>query len=134
MKHAFRKEEMKPRILVFASGEKKGGGSGFLELVEFSRTEPPVLDDAEIVTVISNIADGGVAQKAENVKIPFYHWAGPFTAEGYRRWVKDLYADFVMLSGWLKLVQGLDPRKTVNIHPGPLPEFGGPGMYGHFVH
>jgi phosphoribosylglycinamide formyltransferase-1 len=52
----------------------------------------------------------------------------------YQSFVKFFAADYVMLSGWLKLVQGLDPRKTVNIHPGPLPEFGGPGMYGHFVH
>jgi phosphoribosylglycinamide formyltransferase-1 len=39
-----------------------------------------------------------------------------------------------MCSGWLKFVKGLDPAKTVNIHPGPLPKFGGPGMYGHHVH
>jgi phosphoribosylglycinamide formyltransferase-1 len=39
-----------------------------------------------------------------------------------------------MCSGWLKFVRGLDPSKTVNIHPGPLPKFGGPGMYGHYVH
>ena len=41
------------RVLVFASGDEKGGGSGFQELVEFSRTNPPVLD-AQIVGVISN--------------------------------------------------------------------------------
>jgi folate-dependent phosphoribosylglycinamide formyltransferase PurN len=39
-----------------------------------------------------------------------------------------------MLSGWLKLVAGLDPARTINIHPGPLPRFGGHGMYGHNVH
>jgi len=32
------------------------------------------------------------------------------------------------------MVKGLDPETTINIHPGPLPEFGGPGMYGHHVH
>jgi phosphoribosylglycinamide formyltransferase-1 len=42
--------------------------------------------------------------------------------------------DFIALSGWLKLVVGLNPGITFNIHPGPLPEFGGPGMYGHHVH
>jgi len=31
-------------------------------------------------------------------------------------------------------VTGLDPQKTINIHPGPLPRFGGAGMYGHYVH
>ena len=39
-----------------------------------------------------------------------------------------------MLSGWLKLVSGLDPARTINIHPGPLPRFGGPNLYGHYVH
>ena len=39
-----------------------------------------------------------------------------------------------MLSGWLKLVSGLDPARTINIHPGPLPRFGGPKLYGHYVH
>ena len=28
----------------------------------------------------------------------------------------------------------MNPQKTINIHPGPLPHFGGPGMYGHHVH
>ena len=32
------------------------------------------------------------------------------------------------------MVVGLDPKKTFNIHPGPIPRFGGNGMYGHYVH
>lgn len=43
-------------------------------------------------------------------------------------------ADFVICSGWLKYVRGLDPKKVVNIHPGPTKGFGGPGFYGHHVH
>jgi len=125
--------QRKPRILVFASGDKEGGGSGFQELVEFSRTEPPVLD-AMIVGVISNHAQGGVFKKAQKLGVPFEHWPGPFAAEGYQALVKKYQADYVMLSGWLKLVKGLDPAKTVNIHPGPLPDFGGPGLYGHYAH
>ena len=123
----------KPRILVFASGSKDGGGSGFQEMVEFSRTTPAVLD-AEIVGVISNHANGGVAQKAIALGIPFRHWNGPFNAEGYQVLVAEFKADYVMLSGWLKKVSGLVPAKTINIHPGPLPKFGGPGLYGHYVH
>jgi phosphoribosylglycinamide formyltransferase-1 len=121
------------RVLVFASGDEKGGGSGFQELVEFSRTNPPVLD-AEIVAVISNHESGGVRKRAEALHIPFEYWPGPFDADGYRTFVEKYQADFVMCSGWLKFVRGLDPGKTVNIHPGPLPRFGGPRMYGHYVH
>jgi phosphoribosylglycinamide formyltransferase-1 len=121
------------RILVFASGDEKGGGSGFQELVEFSRTNPPVLD-AQIVGVVSNHQHGGVHKRADALSIPFGYWPGPYDAKGYRASVEKYQADFVMCSGWLKFVKGLDPAKTVNIHPGPLPQFGGPGMYGHHVH
>ncbi len=121
------------RVLVFASGDEKGGGSGFQELVEFSRTTPPVLE-ARIVGVISNHEHGGVRKRAETLQVPFEHWAGPYNANSYRSFVQKYQADFVMCSGWLKFVRGLDPAKTVNIHPGPLPRFGGPGMYGHHVH
>ncbi|MCF7834920.1 hypothetical protein K9M48_02595 [Candidatus Gracilibacteria bacterium] len=57
-----------------------------------------------------------------------------FEAEDYQALVNHYRADYVSLSGWLKLTKGLDPRTTFNIHPGPLPNFGGPGMYGHHVH
>lgn len=121
------------RVLVFASGDEQGGGSGFQELVEYSLTNPPVLD-AQIVGVISNHAQGGVRKRADTLRLPFEHWAGPFDAKGYRTLVETYRADYVMCSGWLKFVRGLDPARTVNIHPAPLPQFGGPKMYGHFVH
>jgi len=123
----------KPKILVFTSGNKDGGGSGFQELVEFSRTTPPILA-AQIVGVVSHHANGGVSRKAKKLDIPFYHWSGPFIANGYNNLVVNFEATFVMLSGWLKFVCGLNSAKTINIHPGPLPEFGGVGMYGHHVH
>jgi len=133
LKFCYKISIMKKRILVFASGTKEGGGSGFQELVEFSRTQPPVLD-AEIVAVVSHYPQGGVFQKAAKLKVPFEYWPGPFEAAGYQQLVKKYQADFVMCSGWLKFVRGLDPTKTINIHPAPLPQFGGKGMYGHFVH
>ena len=55
-------------------------------------------------------------------------------SDGYERYVWKYKADFVMLSGWLKLVIGLETARTINIHPGPLPQFSGPKFYGHFVH
>jgi len=44
--------------------------------------------------------------------------------------------DLVLLAGYLKKVHiptGYEGR-IVNIHPALLPNFGGPGMYGHHVH
>ncbi|MDO8650001.1 MAG: formyltransferase family protein [Candidatus Berkelbacteria bacterium] len=122
-----------PRVLVFASGSKDGGGSGFRNLVLRSRGENPDLI-ADIVGVVSNHKDGGVRRHAEELGVPFEYFGGPYQARTYRRIVNDFEAEWVALSGWLKLVRGLNPRTTFNIHPGPLPEFGGEGMYGHKVH
>jgi folate-dependent phosphoribosylglycinamide formyltransferase PurN len=122
-------EYMKPKLIIFASGSKTGGGSGFENLVRASRDGRL---DAEILRVVSNHELGGVHQKADKLGVPFYYMTGPWTTEEYKKAAEG--ADFVALSGWLKLVAGLNARTTFNIHPGPLPEFGGPGMYGHFVH
>jgi phosphoribosylglycinamide formyltransferase 1 len=122
-----------PNILVFASGTKTGGGSGFETMVKAARARPPVLD-AWICGVITNHFAGGVWQKGQALGIRAEYWAGPYLAPGYQNFVKYFQADYVMLSGWLKLVTGLDPARTINIHPGPLPRFGGPNLYGHLVH
>ena len=117
---------MKPRILVLNSGS----GSGFQKLVEYSRIG--VLD-ADIVGLITNKDTYECINRAKDLSILF-GILEKFEAEDYQQLVKDFNADFVALSGWLKTVRGLDPCTTFNIHPGPLPEFGGKGMYGHFVH
>lgn len=44
--------------------------------------------------------------------------------------------NWVILAGYLKLIE-IPPQyrnRIVNIHPALLPDFGGPGMYGHRVH
>jgi phosphoribosylglycinamide formyltransferase 1 len=122
-----------PNILVFASGTKTGGGSGFETMVRASRTRPPVLD-AWICAVITNHFEGGVWHKAQALGIRAEYWVGPYVAQGYQNFVKYFNADYVMLSGWLKLVAGLDPARTINIHPCPLPRFGGSNLYGQYVH
>ncbi len=121
--------EKKPRILVFASGSATGGGSGFAKMMEMRREG--VLQ-ADIVGVVSNHCGGGVAAQASHFRVPFGHWTGPFTVQGYQRWMETFEADYVMLSGWLKKVSGLEMARTVNIHPGPLPLTA--GLYGHHVH
>lgn len=120
-----------PKLIVFASGEKEGGGSGFEELVDNSRIG--VLE-ADIVAVVSNYEFGGVREKADRLGVPFIHFTGPFTAERYQQITKEYGDPWVALSGWLKLARGLDPKKSINIHPGPLPDFGGNGMFSHHVH
>ncbi len=138
--------DRKPRIFILASGEEDWGkgGSGFEKLAEMQRLG---LLSADIVAVISNRERGGVAEKADRLSIPFFYFPGPFTAKGYQKVLhKAGYTgaddEFVILSGWIKLVPiqtakkrlGLRTTHTVNIHPGRLPDFGGPGMHGIHVH
>ncbi|MDP2704897.1 MAG: formyltransferase family protein [Patescibacteria group bacterium] len=122
----------KPRLLIFASGSKDGsGGSGFENLVHNARENKLF---ADIIGVVSSRENGGVRARAERLKIPFTYFSGPWVEEEYKKIVDDLKPDFIALSGWLKHVKGLPPEKTFNIHPGPLPRFGGKGMYGYYVH
>ncbi|MCX6746436.1 MAG: formyltransferase family protein [Candidatus Parcubacteria bacterium] len=122
---------MEEKLLVFASGDAEGGGSGFQELVENSRSG---ILQAKIVAVVSNHKNGGVAQKAKNMGIQFLHFPGPFTADAYQQIWHGFGQPWVALSGWIKFVKGLPVRDVLNIHPAPLPGFGGQSWYGHSVH
>ena len=126
-----------PRITVFAAGTKTGGGSGAENLVVQSRDEHPMLE-AEIVAFVSNHAEGGVHERAKRLQVPFIHFPKPWDEAGYNRVMEESGGEWAALSGWLKLVVGLDPRRTFNIHPASLSllngRFGGAGMYGHHVH
>jgi len=128
---------MRPKIIVFASGTKTGGGSGFENLVK--ATKSGVLD-ADIVAVVSNHEHGGVRERADRLGVPFFFFSGPYDAEHYSSFLQKarMQNGWVALSGWLKKAEGLDPRTTFNIHPALLSfdhgRFGGVGMYGHHIH
>ena len=129
-----------PRLIIFSSGTKEGGGSGFEKLV--SAIGKGVLQ-ADIIAVVSNHEYGGVRERADRLGIPFEFFSKPYTSLSYFTILKKYNTQWIALSGWLKLIpmknekerkEGLDPSRTINIHPGPLPAFGGSGMYGHYVH
>lgn len=117
---------MKKKLLIFNSGS----GSGFQELVENARTG---ILDAEIVGLVTDNSSHFCVTRAHALEIPVFVMED-YTAKDYQIVVDLFKPDFIALSGWLKLVRGLDPRITFNIHPGPLPHFGGKGMYGMYVH
>ena len=147
-------------LLVFASGEKEWGkgGSGFANLVNARRKEEGL--SYKVVGVVSNHPNGGVKKYADELGIRFFHFVPPKPPDqkldpkkleadpeylfkeqqdwksrcigGYQAIVRGFNAEFVALSGWLKPVFGLSD--CFNIHPCILPQFGGPGMYGHYVH
>src|SRR3989344_5380589 len=120
-----------PRLLVFASGSKDGGGSGARTLLEFARVG---MLDVEIV-LVSHHANGGVRKIADQYQVPFHWMSGPFNREEYQRIVDAYQPDVIVLSGWIKLFAYFPPGiPIVTIHPALLPGFGGQGMYGHHVH
>lgn len=128
---------MRPKILVFASGTATGGGSGFENLVRHSREAAGDLK-ADIVGVVSNHENGGVRLRAEALKVPFIYFPGEFNAELYQRIARKSNAEWFVLSGWLRKVEGLNPARTFNIHPALLSQlrgrFGGRGMYSDYIH
>ncbi len=128
-------EHRDKRLLILATGEKEPGkgGSGFKEMVEFTKTKPRILK-AKIAGVISDYPNGGIKTKADELGVDFELMSKPFTAEKFQALVKKYGAKFVFCSGFLQYVKGLPPEMIGNIHPGPLPNFGGLGMYGHHVH
>jgi phosphoribosylglycinamide formyltransferase-1 len=120
----------KPKVLIFASGSKDKGGSGLLHLIlNILAGVLPI----EIVGVVSNYENGGVRTIADKYGIRFIHMTS-FSAADYARIAAETGAEWFLLSGWLKKVCGLDPSRTINIHPGPTDRYGGDGMYGHYVH
>ncbi len=129
----------KPKIIVFASGKRSGGGSGFENLARSKDL------DADIVAVVSNHERGGVHERAMQLGIPFIHFDPSAHSNvlqnvgtSYREVVDGTGAEWIALSGWLRKTEGLDPKKTFNIHPALLSQldgrFAGHGMYGHHIH
>ncbi|OGG57022.1 hypothetical protein A3D71_04150 [Candidatus Kaiserbacteria bacterium RIFCSPHIGHO2_02_FULL_55_20] len=145
----------RPKLIIFASGKRSGGGAGFENLVHATRLRPGSGEaslDADIVAAVSNHERGGIHERAMQLDIPFIYFPGPYDAEHYASVLLALRSLgeggqktaiagselWVALSGWLKHVSGLDPAKTFNIHPALLSQldgrFGGKGMYGSRIH
>lgn len=52
----------------------------------------------------------------------------------YQDLIQQYGIKWVLLSGWMKQIAGLPAHQVINIHPGPLSDYGGEGMYGDHVH
>jgi len=110
------------RAAVEAAGE--GRLAADIVLLVSNSAKAPALDFARergiACTVIPTAADPEAADQA---------LADALAASG---------ADWVVLSGYLRrigpAVLARYPERILNIHPGPLPAFGGEGMYGRRVH
>ncbi len=119
-------------MAIFASG----GGSNARCIMEHFQDHP----DIRVGLVVCNKAGAGVLNIAHEFGIPTHliDRQGFYNTENLLDVLKRYHIQLIALAGFLWLVPSwlirAYPRKIVNIHPALLPEFGGKGMYGHFVH
>lgn len=116
------------RVAVLVSG----GGTNLQTLLDQLRNSPV----ARVVRVISNRPDAAALQRARRADIPTTVLRDASDAQELLAALGD--AHLVVLAGYLKLVPGAVVSRfrgrMINIHPALLPDFSGPGMYGHRVH
>ncbi len=96
--------------------------------------------DIKIACIISNKADAGVLLRAERLGIAHYYFNNNAMKEGREvlQLLHELKVDAVILAGYLLLITEpwlkAFPNRIINIHPALLPNYGGKGMYGDYVH
>lgn len=123
---------MKKSIAIFASG----GGSNARRIMEYFKDHPTV----RVALVVCNKTGAGVLNIADEFGVPtqLIDRHGFYQTEDLRGVLQQYQIQFIALAGFLWLVPAwlirAYPRRILNIHPALLPEFGGKGMYGHFVH
>jgi phosphoribosylglycinamide formyltransferase-1 len=116
------------RLLIMLSG----GGRTMLNIVDSIRAGTLRAEVAAVV--VSRECPG--AQAARNLGLPVEVAPGEIPAESLDQIARRHRADWIVLAGYLRRVH-IPPDfagRVINIHPALLPKFGGPGMYGRFVH
>ncbi len=126
------KPHVKPRIAVLASG----GGTNLRAILEYFAA----LGDAaygEVVIVASNRAGAGALDIARTAGIDALVFDAR-SEDDLSRILTGHNIQLLVLAGYLRLIPPSVIARfrghIVNVHPGPLPRFGGPGMYGARVH
>jgi len=116
------------RVAVLASG----GGTNLQALLD-ALTNSPL---ARVARVVTNRPGAGAVERARARGIPTTVLRGPDDAAELLAALGD--AELVVLAGYLKRIPASVVARfrgrMINIHPALLPDFGGPGMYGHHVH
>jgi phosphoribosylglycinamide formyltransferase 1 len=123
---------VKTRIAVLASG----GGTNLQAILDHFAA----LGDAacgEVVVVASNRASAGALDRARTAGVEALVFDAR-SEDDLMRILTGHNVHLIALAGYLRLVPpGVIAHysgRIVNVHPGPLPAFGGAGMYGLRVH
>jgi len=116
------------RVAVLVSG----GGTNLQALLDALHDSPI----ARVTRVISNRPDAGALARARRAGVPTTVLRDATDPGELQAALGD--AQLVVLAGYLRLVHASVVARfrgrMINIHPALLPDFGGPGMYGHRVH
>ncbi|MFL5743864.1 MAG: phosphoribosylglycinamide formyltransferase [Niastella sp.] len=119
-------------VAIFASG----AGSNAQKLIDHFRKHSQI----KIALIVCNKPGAGVLTIAQNENIPslLIEKEQFFRGNAYVDELKQHNVDFIVLAGFLwkvpvQLVKAF-PQRIINIHPALLPNYGGKGMYGRFVH
>ena len=123
---------MAARIAVLASG----GGTNLQAIIDhFASIANPA---GSIVLVASNRENSGALERARAARIPTEIIDATDDGTALLTLLDNAKVDLVVLAGYLKHIPEKVIRqyhgRIINIHPGLLPDFGGPGMYGSRVH
>jgi phosphoribosylglycinamide formyltransferase 1 len=119
-------------IAIFASG----AGSNARRIIEYFKDSKMV----KIALIVCNKPGAGVLNIAEEHSIPtlLIEKEQFFRGNAYVDELRNHHIDFIVLAGFLwkvpsALIKAFQ-EKIINIHPALLPQYGGKGMYGQFVH
>jgi phosphoribosylglycinamide formyltransferase-1 len=119
-------------VAIFASGT----GSNARQLINYFRNHSTI----KIALIVCNKPGAGVLTIAQKENIPalLIEKEQFFRGNAYVDELKQHNVDFIVLAGFLwkvplALIQAFQ-HHIINIHPALLPNYGGKGMYGRFVH
>lgn len=120
------------KLAIFASG----AGTNAQKLIDHFRNHPFV----KVALIVCNKPGAGVLDIAQREGIPslLIEKEKFFRGNAYTDELKEHGIEFVILAGFLWKVPvallAVYPQRIINIHPALLPNYGGKGMYGNFVH
>lgn len=120
------------RIAIFASGN----GTNALRLMEYFSTKAHI----HVECLISNRSNCGAVDLAREQDVHVKIFSNENISEGkiVNDFLQQKKIHFIVLAGLLRkiprsIIQSF-PNRIINVHPSLLPNFGGKGMYGKFVH
>ncbi len=126
------KNKNQERIAIFASG----AGSNAREILKHFEHHKRI----KVVLIVTNKFDAGVIQVAKDFNVDVAIISKIILNDEKQMCVilEKHKISFIVLAGFLLLMPAylikLFPKCIINIHPALLPNFGGKGMYGRFVH